>query len=89
MRVRQELDSGILVNATEIRKIQDGFYEAMKHDMLGLDDKTHGWSKLMDAINKAILVIKSKIACLLFDRTNEPTYTIRIFEVAFFCKKMN
>lgn len=54
--VRQELDSGILVNATEIRKrIQDGFYEAMKLRHVGMPDviRPLDGHELMDAIQQS------------------------------------
>src|SRR5699024_12537313 len=53
--VRQELDSGILVNATEIRKrIQDGFYDAMKLRHVGMPDviRPLDGHELMDAIQQ-------------------------------------
>ena len=54
--VRQELDSGILVNATEIRnRIQDGFYEAMKLSYAGMPDviRPLDGHELMDAIQQS------------------------------------
>src|SRR5699024_3152447 len=52
----QELDSGILVNATEIRKrIQDGLYEAMKLRHVGKPDviRPLDGHELMDAIQQS------------------------------------
>lgn len=54
--VRQELNSGILVNATEIRnRIQDGFYEAMKLSYVGMPDviRPLDGHELMDAIQQS------------------------------------
>lgn len=54
--VRQQLDSGILVNATEIRnRIQDGFYDAMKLSCSGMPDviRPQDGHELMDAIQQS------------------------------------
>lgn len=54
--VRQQLNSGILVNATEIRKrIQDGMHEAMKLRYTGMPDviRPLDGHELMDAIQQS------------------------------------
>lgn len=54
--VRQEVDSGILVNATEIRnRIQDGMFEAMKLCYTGMPDviRPLDGHELMDAIQQS------------------------------------
>ena len=54
--VRQELDSGILMNATRLREVlQDEFYESFSFDLKGFNDivRLVDGQEIMDAINDA------------------------------------
>lgn len=54
--VRQELDSGILENATRLREVlQDEFYESFKFHLIGFNDiiRLVDGQEIMDAINDA------------------------------------